>query len=248
METELFFGPKFEENTSQTANSARYTETCPLRMCWFPQLKDWGRVGSSTKEVFFSCRKFIGLAEKLKSNKLFVFFSLDVPSTFLCSLDFLQSFAQHSHSIAQEPQIHHCRSRSSTSAWHLLPASLGAQIQIPWSPWSPWSPATCYPRVLGSSARNCIRGKASYQAKDAGWQGCRVAVRSATSENHKIFQETSNKTSNNKCQNQNPPICWFQTGLSSCHDDMAWHGVSKIAPEGARTPLGSGESAGFTAA
>ena len=42
----------FEENTSQTPNSARYTETCPLRMSWFPQLKDWGRVGSSTKEVF----------------------------------------------------------------------------------------------------------------------------------------------------------------------------------------------------
>lgn len=99
METELFFGPKFEENTSQTANSARYTETCPLRMCWFPQLKDWGRVGSSTKEVFFSCRKFIGLAEKLKSNKLFVFFfpgrTINVPVFPGFSSEFRTAFAQH---------------------------------------------------------------------------------------------------------------------------------------------------------
>ena len=83
----------FEENTSQTPNSARYTETCPLRMSWFPQLKDWGRVGSSTKEVF--CLPEIHwFGGKVEVEQVDFF-----PWTYhqrSRSLDFIQSFGQQS--------------------------------------------------------------------------------------------------------------------------------------------------------
>jgi hypothetical protein len=73
METELFFVPFYLKKTRAKLRILRGTQRLVPWEC--PDFRSW-RTGAGSAvppKRFFVCRKFIGLAEKLKSNKLIFF-------------------------------------------------------------------------------------------------------------------------------------------------------------------------------